>query len=134
MAFLSPLFLAGALAAALPVVLHFLKREPEQRLAFPAVHLLKHAPVETAGRRRLRELLLHHCKLLLLGLLCGFVGFLVVLDWLKLLMVEDIPAESLRSKDSKQLIPPLHGALLKNEQDVHLFERLAFMARREQRQ
>jgi hypothetical protein len=40
----------------------------------------------------------------------------------------------LRSKDSKQLIPPLHGALLKNEQDVHLFERLAFMARREQRQ
>ncbi len=57
-----------------------------------------------------------------------------LLDWLKLLMVEDIPAESLRSKDSKQLIPPLHGALLKNEQDVHLFERLAFMARREQRQ
>ena len=56
-----------------------------------------------------------------------------LLDWLKLLMVEDIPAESLRSKDSKQLIPPLHGALLKNEQDVHLFERLAFMARREGR-
>ena len=41
--------------------------------------------------------------------------------------------EALRSKDSKQLIPPLHGALLKNEQDVHLFERLAFMARREGR-
>jgi MoxR-like ATPase len=57
-----------------------------------------------------------------------------LLDWLKLLMVEDMPPESLRSKDSKQLIPPLHGALLKNEQDVHLFERLAFMARREQRQ
>ncbi len=57
-----------------------------------------------------------------------------LLDWLKLLMVEDIPADALRSKDSKQLIPPLHGALLKNEQDVHLFERLAFMARREQRQ
>jgi MoxR-like ATPase len=57
-----------------------------------------------------------------------------LLDWLKLLMVEDIPPEALRSKDSKQLIPPLHGALLKNEQDVHLFERLAFMARREQRQ
>ncbi len=57
-----------------------------------------------------------------------------LLDWLKLLMVEDMPLESLRSKDSKQLIPPLHGALLKNEQDVHLFERLAFMARREQRQ
>ena len=53
-----------------------------------------------------------------------------LLDWLKLLMVEDIPAESLRSKDSKQLIPPLHGALLKNEQDVHLFERLVFMSRR----
>ena len=48
-------------------------------------------------------------------------------------MVEDMSPESLRSKDSKQLIPPLHGALLKNEQDVHLFERLAFMARREQR-
>jgi MoxR-like ATPase len=57
-----------------------------------------------------------------------------LLDWLKLLMVEDIPPDALRSKDSKQLIPPLHGALLKNEQDVHLFERLAFMARREQRQ
>src|SRR6476660_2264908 len=55
-------------------------------------------------------------------------------DWLKLLMVEDMPPDALRSKDSKQLIPPLHGALLKNEQDVHLFERLAFMARREQRQ
>ncbi len=57
-----------------------------------------------------------------------------LLDWLKLLMVEDMSPESLRSKDSKQLIPPLHGAVLKNEQDVHLFERLAFMARREQRQ
>ena len=54
-----------------------------------------------------------------------------LLDWLKLLMVEDMPPEALRSKDSKQLIPPLHGALLKNEQDVHLFERLAFLARRE---
>jgi MoxR-like ATPase len=57
-----------------------------------------------------------------------------LLDWLKLLMVEDVSPEALRSKDTKQLIPPLHGALLKNEQDVHLFERLAFMARREQRQ
>jgi MoxR-like ATPase len=57
-----------------------------------------------------------------------------LLDWLKLLMVEEMSPEALRSKDSKQLIPPLHGALLKNEQDVHLFERLAFMARREQRQ
>jgi len=56
-----------------------------------------------------------------------------LLDWLKLLMVEDMSPDALRSKDSKQLIPPLHGALLKNEQDVHLFERLAFMARREQR-
>ncbi|MBM3645985.1 MAG: MoxR family ATPase [Alphaproteobacteria bacterium] len=57
-----------------------------------------------------------------------------LLDWLKLLMVEDMSPDQLRSKDAKQLIPPLHGALLKNEQDVHLFERLAFMARREQRQ
>src|SRR5471030_2208716 len=57
-----------------------------------------------------------------------------LLDWLKLLMVEDMSPDQLRSKDSKQLIPPLHGALLKNEQDVHLFERLAFMASREQRQ
>jgi MoxR-like ATPase len=56
-----------------------------------------------------------------------------LLDWLKLLMVEEMPPEALRSKDSKQLIPPLHGALLKNEQDVHLFERLAFMTRREGR-
>ena len=54
-----------------------------------------------------------------------------LLDWLKLLMVEDMSPESLRSKDSKQLIPPLHGALLKNEQDVHLFERLAFLSRRQ---
>ena len=54
-----------------------------------------------------------------------------LLDWLKLLMVEDIPADALRNKDPAKLIPPLHGALLKNEQDVHLFERLAFMARRE---
>ena len=52
-----------------------------------------------------------------------------LLDWLKLLMAEDIPAEALRSQDAKQVIPPLHGALLKNEQDVHLFERLIFMAR-----
>ena len=56
-----------------------------------------------------------------------------LLDWLKLLLAEDIPPEALRSSDKKVLIPPLHGALLKNEQDVHLFERLAFMARREMR-
>ena len=53
-----------------------------------------------------------------------------LLDWLKLLMVEDLPAEVLRARDPKILIPPLHGALLKNEQDIHLFERVAFMARR----
>ncbi|MBL8385409.1 MAG: MoxR family ATPase [Burkholderiales bacterium] len=52
-----------------------------------------------------------------------------LLDWLKLLLAEDIPAEVLKSKDSKTVIPPLHGALLKNEQDVQLFERLVFMAR-----
>ena len=56
-----------------------------------------------------------------------------LLDWLKLLMVEDISIETLRERDPKKLIPPLHGALIKNEQDVHLFERLAFMARREGR-
>ncbi len=53
-----------------------------------------------------------------------------LLDWLKLLMHEDLPLEVLRSRDTKTLIPPLHGALLKNEQDVMLFERLAFMNRR----
>ncbi|MFZ6645290.1 AAA family ATPase [Undibacterium sp. TJN25] len=52
-----------------------------------------------------------------------------LIDWLKLLLAEDIPAEALRSKDSKTVVPPLHGALLKNEQDVHLFERLVFMSR-----
>ena len=52
-----------------------------------------------------------------------------LLDWLKLLLAEDIPPEVLRSSDKKTVIPPLHGALLKNEQDVHLFERVAFMAR-----
>ncbi|HEY6578981.1 MAG TPA: MoxR family ATPase [Rhizomicrobium sp.] len=56
-----------------------------------------------------------------------------LLDWLKLLLNEDIPPESLRERDPTKLIPPLHGALLKNEQDVHLFERLAFLARREAR-
>ncbi len=56
-----------------------------------------------------------------------------LLDWLKLLMAEDIGPETLFERDPKRLIPPLHGALLKNEQDVHLFERIAFMARREKR-
>jgi len=56
-----------------------------------------------------------------------------LLDWLKLLMVEDMPLEVLQSRDPKTLIPPLHGALLKNEQDVHMLERLAFMNRRENR-
>jgi MoxR-like ATPase len=55
-----------------------------------------------------------------------------LLDWLKLLLADDISPEALRTKDPSKLIPPLHGALLKNEQDVHLFERLAFLARREQ--
>jgi MoxR-like ATPase len=53
-----------------------------------------------------------------------------LLDWLKLLMAEDIAPEVLHSKDQHKIIPPLHGALLKNEQDVHLFERLVFMSRR----
>ena len=52
-----------------------------------------------------------------------------LLDWLKLLLAEDISVDTLRSKDRKTIIPPLHGALLKNEQDVHLFERLVFMTR-----
>ncbi len=56
-----------------------------------------------------------------------------LLDWIKLLMVEDIPPETLRTADARKLIPPLYGALLKNEQDVHLFERLAFLNRREGR-
>lgn len=54
-----------------------------------------------------------------------------LLDWLKLLLVEDIDPELIKEADPKKLIPPLHGALLKNEQDVHLFERLAFLSRRE---
>ncbi len=53
-----------------------------------------------------------------------------LLDWLKLLMVEDLSPDVLRSNEKQVVIPPLHGALLKNEQDVHLFERLAFLARR----
>ena len=56
-----------------------------------------------------------------------------LLDWLKLLLNEDIDIETLRERDPRKVIPPLHGALLKNEQDVMLFERLAFMARREGR-
>lgn len=53
-----------------------------------------------------------------------------LLDWIKLLLAEDIPADALRDKDSRKSIPPLHGALLKNEQDVHLFEQLVFLDRR----
>ena len=53
-----------------------------------------------------------------------------LLDWIKLLVAEDIPAHALREKDDGKIIPPLHGALLKNEQDVHLFERLVFLNRR----
>ena len=53
------------------------------------------------------------------------------MDWLKLLLAEDIDPAILRERDTRKLIPPLHGALLKNEQDVQLFERLAFMTRRE---
>jgi MoxR-like ATPase len=54
-----------------------------------------------------------------------------LLDWLKLLLNEEMTPETLRERDPRKLIPPLHGALLKNEQDVHLFERLAFLSRRE---
>jgi MoxR-like ATPase len=53
-----------------------------------------------------------------------------LLDWIKLLLNEDVSAETLREQDPRKLIPPLHGALLKNEQDIHLFERLAFLSRR----
>ena len=54
-----------------------------------------------------------------------------LLDWIKLLLADDVPPELLREKDSKNALPPLYGALLKNEADVHMFERLAFMARRD---
>ena len=53
-----------------------------------------------------------------------------LLDWIKLLVAEDVPAEALRAEDGKKSIPPLYGALLKNEQDVHLFEQLLFLHRR----
>ena len=56
-----------------------------------------------------------------------------LLDWIKLLVAEDIPLEALRSEEPRTAIPPLHGALLKNEQDVHLFERLVFLNRRDAR-
>lgn len=52
-----------------------------------------------------------------------------LIDWIRLLLAEDIPAEALKAKDGKDAIPPMHGALLKNEQDMELFERLVFMAR-----
>jgi MoxR-like ATPase len=56
-----------------------------------------------------------------------------LIDWLKLLMADDIPDEILKNRDNTKAIPPLYGALLKNEQDVHMLERLAFMHRRETR-
>jgi MoxR-like ATPase len=57
-----------------------------------------------------------------------------LLDWIKLLLAEDIPPETLRAEDSNKAIPPLYGALLKNEQDVHLFEQLVFLDRRRRTQ
>jgi MoxR-like ATPase len=54
-----------------------------------------------------------------------------LIDWLKLLMADDMPDEILKNRDGSKAIPPLYGALLKNEQDVHMLERLAFMHRRE---
>ena len=57
-----------------------------------------------------------------------------LLDWIKLLLAEDISPEALREQDSRKSIPPLHGALLKNEQDVHLFEQLVFLDRRSRSQ
>jgi MoxR-like ATPase len=57
-----------------------------------------------------------------------------LLDWIKLLLAEDIPSEVLRGGDTRNAIPPLYGALLKNEQDVHLFEQLVFLDRRTNRQ
>ncbi|MBF0168717.1 MAG: MoxR family ATPase [Alphaproteobacteria bacterium] len=56
-----------------------------------------------------------------------------LLDWVKLLLSEDMSPEQLRTRDARNILPPLHGALLKNEQDVHMFERLAFLAKREGR-
>ena len=56
-----------------------------------------------------------------------------LLDWLKLLLAEDVPPEALRTDDPRKSLPPLHGALLKNEQDVHLFEQLIFLQRRQSR-
>jgi hypothetical protein len=56
-----------------------------------------------------------------------------LIDWLELLMADDIPDEVLKNRDPTKAIPPLYGALLKNEQDVQLLERLAFMHRREAR-
>jgi MoxR-like ATPase len=56
-----------------------------------------------------------------------------LIDWLKLLMADEIPDEILKDRDPTKAIPPLYGALMKNEQDVHLLERLAFMHRRETR-
>ena len=56
-----------------------------------------------------------------------------LLDWLKLLLAEDIPATALSTDDRRKSLPPMHGALLKNEQDVHLFERLIFLHQRDGR-
>jgi MoxR-like ATPase len=56
-----------------------------------------------------------------------------LLDWIKLLLAEDVPAEALREGDARKSLPPFYGALLKNEQDVHLFEQLIFLSRRNAR-
>src|SRR5471032_1497486 len=69
LSFMSPLFLAGAAAASMPLVLHLLKREPEARVKFAAVKLIKHAPVEYTDKRHLRELLLLALRVMALVLL-----------------------------------------------------------------
>ncbi|MDR1989662.1 MAG: BatA and WFA domain-containing protein, partial [Acidobacteriaceae bacterium] len=69
MQFLSPLFLVGAFTVAIPIALHLLKQQPDVRMKFSAVHLLRDAPVEHANRRRLRELILLACRIAALLLL-----------------------------------------------------------------
>jgi hypothetical protein len=82
-------------------------------------------PQEGAARRRAEELLRRQES----ARLKKKPSTSELLDWLKLLVAEDIPLEALQSKDDKVAVPPLVGALLKNEQDVSLFEKLVFMQR-----
>ena len=116
---------AGCIPASLLLPLHPLSRSPRRWSRSSRVHY------PTLKKDLLAEALSAFFKLRETPGLKKKPSTSELLDWIKLLLAEDIPPEALRSDDPKKAIPPLYGALLKNEQDVHLFEQLVFLHRRQ---